>query len=636
MSTSRKGPRLPVDAGGVLRPLTMDEVHIAPSSYWGRWQSVNAETMIDHCAIWMERVGWIGNLEAAAAGSLPGARRGREFTDSDVYKLIEAMSWEQGRAPTIKREQDIQRLTRIVGDAQEADGYVNTNFGRDGQAKRYSDLEWGSELYNYGHLLQAAVARLRTHGSDSLEHIAVRVADHICETFGEGGIESVCGHPEVELGLIEFARVTGQNKYRHQAELFLDRRGHQVLKDIEWGREYFQDDIPLREAQTFRGHAVRATYLTAAGVDLGLDTGDENLIASIEKQLASTLAARTYLTGGMGSHFQDEAFGVDYELPADRAYSETCAAVGAFMLAWRLMLATGASRHGDLMERTLFNVIATSPSEDGASFFYANPLHQRVASQPVRSDEASLRVGPGMRAPWFDVSCCPTNVARTFASLDAYLAVAGDNGLSIVLYSSSTIRTNLPDGRSVSIRIDTDYPRDGSIRIHIDQNEGKPWNLRLRIPEWSRNFSLIREGHDDIKDAPDGWLTVADVGGSAEIVVLDLDVTPRFTWGDPRIDSARGAIAVEQGPLVYCLESPDLPEGVHVDRVIVDEAVPPRLSNSNVIVRVSVESLEDSDWPYLNRAVTSESSVPMDVSLVPYNEWARRGASTMRVWVRTR
>ncbi len=337
---SRQGfafSRLPAAAEGVVRPLSMDEVTLAPEGYWGVGQEINAPSIVEHCAHWMETEGWVDNLIAAAEGTLPGARRGREFTDSDVYKLIEAMSWENGRRPTPELEASIRRLIEIVGNAQEPDGYINTNFGRPGQADRYSDLEWGSELYNYGHLLQAAVARVRTTGPDRLLEIATRVADHICDTFGEGGIESVCGHPEIELGLIELARVTGDERYRRQAELFLDRRGHHVLEDIEFGRSYYQDDVPLRDATVFRGHAVRATYLAAAAVDLGIDRGDDSLVEVIRRQLDRTLGRRTYVTGGMGSHFQDEAFGLDFELPSDRAYAETCAGVGSFMLAWRLL-----------------------------------------------------------------------------------------------------------------------------------------------------------------------------------------------------------------------------------------------------------------------------------------------------------
>lgn len=623
---------LPVDGSRVLAPLGIADVSIDSGGYWGRWQEVNATAMIDHCAYWMEKAGWIGNLEAVAAGTLPGARRGREFTDSDVFKLIEAMSWEQGRAPTEARERAILELTSIVGAAQEADGYINTAFGREGQHPRYSDMEWGHELYNYGHLLQAAVARERTAGRDDLFDIAIRVADHICDTFGADGRQSLCGHPEIELALIEFARVTGDERYRRQAEIFIERRGHGLLRKIEYGAEYFQDDQPVLDATVLRGHAVRALYLAAAAVDLAIDRGDEALLGAIELQWENTVRSRTYVTGGMGSHHQDEAFGTDYELPSDRAYCETCAGVGAFMLSWRLLLATGRSRYGDLMERTLFNIIAASPAADGRSFFYANTLHQRTPGHAVEEDDQSPRAATSMRAPWFEVSCCPTNVARTFASLDAYVATADQNGVQVNVYASASIRTLLPDGRSVSFEIETDYPDSGVVALHVPASS-KDWTLKLRVPGWADGATVERGGVQSGPHAP-GWITVEKVGRAAETIVLRLPMTPRLTFGDPRIDSARGAVAVERGPLVYCVESVDLPVGVHVDQVVVDSDSTLVLDGDYVVTAARVETLQAEDWPYGvdGGSVKGSSS---DIRLLPYNKWGRRGPSTMRIWLRT-
>lgn len=628
--------RLPAAADGAVRPLSMDEVVLAPDSYWGMWQDINATAILQHCAEWMEREGWVDNFIAAAEGTLPGARRGREFTDSDVYKLIEAMSWENGRRPTPELEASIRRLIEIVGNAQEPDGYINTNFGRPGQTARYADLEWGSELYNYGHLLQAAVARARTTGPDRLLEIATRVADHICDTFGDGGIESVCGHPEIELGLIELARLTGTERYRHQAELFLARRGHHVLEDIEFGRSYFQDDVPLRDATVFRGHAVRATYLAAAAVDLGIDRGDDSLVETIRQQLDRTLGRRTYITGGMGSHFQDEAFGLDYELPADRAYSETCAGVGAFMLAWRLLLATDEPRYGDLMERTLYNVIATSPAPDGKAFFYVNTLHQRSIPNHADASQSSLQVGLGERAPWFRVSCCPTNVSRTFATLDAYVAIADAEGVSVSLYAPGQVSTTLDDGRRVAFEIESDYPRDGRIVVRVPENESGAWRLRLRVPAWAHGATLRRGGAAPTP-VSSGWAVIDGVGASAEEIELVLPMEPRFVFGDPRIESSRAAVAVERGPRVYCVESPDLPAGTHVDEVVVNLAVrPQRRGADDVVVLAHLESLESGAWPYADEPAVVASAPNHEVRLVPYNEWSRRGPSTMRVWMRAR
>ncbi len=344
----------------------------------------------------MERLGWTANFTHAANGTIAGNHQGMMFADSDVYKLMEAMAWEVGRSGSVDAERRFGELTAVIAPAQEPDGYLNTVFGRPGQPPRYSDLEWGHELYNDGHLFQAAVARQRSSGGDEFVEIARRVADHVCATFGDGGIERVCGHPEVELGLVELARTTGEQRYLDQAALFVERRGRGTLGEIGFGQAYFQDDVPVRDATVFRGHAVRAMYLAAATVDVAVETGDDELLARVIEQWEATIARRTYLTGGMGSMHTGEAFGDDFMLPPDRAYSETCAGIGSVMLAWRLLLATGETRFADLIERTLYNVVATSPAPDGRHFFYANPLHQRV---PGHGSERRRREQAGVVEP---------------------------------------------------------------------------------------------------------------------------------------------------------------------------------------------------------------------------------------------
>ncbi len=253
--TTTSTTSIPVDpSSGALNPLSLAQVRI-DGGFWAEKQELNASAIIAHCEAWMEKVGWIGNFDAAVEGRLPADRTGREFSDSDVYKLMEAMAWEIGRTHDEQLDARFLALVARIEPVQESDGYLNTRFGRPGQDERYSDLQWGHELYCYGHLLQAAVARGRTVGEDAFVRMARRAADHVCEVFGEGGIESVCGHPEVEMALIEFGRYTGDRRYIDQAKLFIDRRGHGVLGDIELGRSYYQDDVPVRDADVLRGHA---------------------------------------------------------------------------------------------------------------------------------------------------------------------------------------------------------------------------------------------------------------------------------------------------------------------------------------------------------------------------------------------
>ncbi|MFF3333853.1 glycoside hydrolase family 127 protein [Streptomyces sp. NPDC002888] len=625
---------------GRLRPLGLDEVRIT-GGFWDRRRQVNATATLDHCRHWMERVGWIGNFPAAVEGRIHRDRRGREFADSDVYKLLEAMAWAAGSGADTALDAQIAALTETIAPAQEPDGYLNTAFGRPGQQPRYSDLEWGHELYCYGHLIQAGVAQTRARGEGELAKIARRAADHVCATFGAGGIEGVCGHPEIETALVELARATGEQRYLDQAALFVDRRGHRTLADIEFGRAYFQDDMPVREATVLRGHAVRALYLAAGAVDVAVETGDEDLLAAVVRQWEAAVARRTYLTGGMGSHHRDESFGDDFVLPPDRAYSETCAGVASVMLSWRLLLATGDPRYADLAERTLFNVVATSPSDDGRAFFYANTLHRRRRGTAAPLDADSPRAESSLRAPWFAVSCCPTNVARTLAQLPAYLATADDDGIQLHQYADAEIATTLAGGHGLALRVRTDYPSGGAVTVRIGRSPDHPWTLSLRVPSWTQGATAWLVDPDGVHRAVEpGTAEVTRVFRPGDEIRLELPVAPRWTGADPRVDAVRGTLAVQRGPLVYCAESVDLPDGREVDAVRVDPSAEPQDGPDDTVVvpgeLAAPEPAPDAAWPY--RPLDDASAPAAErtgIVLVPYHSWANRGPSTMRVWLPT-
>ncbi|MDF2731700.1 MAG: hypothetical protein K0S92_325 [Desertimonas sp.] len=625
---------LPVQPSrGTLRPLGLGEVEITGGE-WARRQQVNGEATLAHCHDWMERLGWTANFTHAANGTIAGNHRGMMFADSDVYKLMEAMAWEVGRSGSSDAERRFGELTAVIAPAQEADGYLNTVFGRAGQPQRYSDLEWGHELYNDGHLLQAAVARARTVGSDEFVSIARRVADHVCDAFADGGIERVGGHPEVELGLVELARQTGEQRYLDQAATFVRRRGTGTLGEIPFGQAYFQDDVPIRDAAVFRGHAVRAMYLAAGAVDVAVETGDDELIEALVAQWEATVARRTYLTGGMGSTHTGEAFGDDFMLPPDRAYSETCAGIGSVMLAWRLLLATGESRFADLIERTLYNVVATSPAPDGRHFFYANPLHQRVPGSVPSDDVESKRASSSLREPWFLVACCPTNVARTLASLAGYLATADGTGIQIHQYVPSRITTTIEGGRRIGVEVTTGYPHDGTVTVRVVETDGQPWTLSLRVPPWA-DGAEVADGTERRPVAP-GTAVVDRPFTVGDEVTLHVPLTPRWTLPDPRIDAIRGCAAVERGPLVLCAESVDLPGQRHVDLLRVDTSVPPADRDGSVVVAAKFLDPGGDSWPY---GAAADVAMPVaddaEVPLLAYNQWANRGPSTMRVWLPT-
>lgn len=630
-------PVVPVlPRGGAIRPLGLAEVRLA-GGFWGERQVLNASATIDHCIRWEQRIGWIDNFRLAASGEIAGRRTGPRFADSDVYKMLEAMAWEVNRTGDQRLDARIEELAGIIEAAQQSDGYLSTRYGLPGMEPRYSDLTWGHELYCYGHLIQAAVARIRGGRDDTLVRVARRAADHVCATFGVDGLPAVCGHPEIELALVELYRATGQRRYLDQAKLFVERRGRSTLPDIEFGRSYYQDDIPVRDAETFRGHAVRALYLACGAVDVATETGDAELLDAVVRQFDHTLARRTHLTGGMGSRHTDEAFGDDFELPPDRSYSETCAGIASVMLAWRLLLHTGDARYADVIERTLFNVVAASPSEAGTAFFYTNTLHQRTPGATPDPDLISARALAQGRAPWFEVSCCPTNVARTLACIAGYVATADDAGVQLQQLVSCDIATSVA-GANIALCVRTGYPAGGEVMITVLDCPARELEISVRIPPWARGTATV----DRVPVAGD----VARVRRRfrpGEQIRLALAMMPRFTVADPRIDAVRGCVAVERGPLVHCVESIDLPDGLSVADVAVDPSRPLVEDRGRVLANFVKVEHASRPWPYAEdgdgdgatapEPAADETDRTFTAELIACYAWANRGPSTMRVWM---
>jgi DUF1680 family protein len=622
---------------GTLWPIPLADVRIT-GGFWGDRQRVNTATTLRHCLDWMERLGWIANFDQTAAGAA-GPRAGREFADSEIYKLLEALAWTAQDSGETWAEETYSSLARRVVAAQQPDGYLSTRFGGPGQAARYSDLEWGHELYCAGHLIQAAVARVRTVGSDELVECAIRLADHICDTFGPGGIERVCGHPEIELALVELSRATGDARYLEQARLFVERRGGGLLADPEVPASYFVDDLPVRAATVLRGHAVRALYLSAGAADVAVETGDGELLDALRTQWRNTVARRTYLTGGMGSRHEGESFGDDFELPSDRAYSETCAGIASVMFSWRMLLADGDPAYADLIERTLYNVVATSPNEAGTAFFYVNPLQRNEAGTEPPLDRASARAASSQRAPWFEVSCCPTNVARTFASVGGYLATVTDTGIQLHQYMPSTIRTTLADGRPIALRVETAYPANGRIRVVVEEDSSDEWTITMRVPNWAIGAATLSDGATR-RTVDEPTVSVTRAFRAGDSIVLEIPVAPRLTAADPRVDAIRGSVAVEAGPLVLCAESIDQDGRALRDLRVSRTAAPVAAEGGTAAIAgvirkgdpLGPEAHGANPWPYGKPAngALPEGAV---VSLSPYYQWAERGPSQMRIWL---
>jgi uncharacterized protein len=631
----RAGPVAPSEtAAVVIRPLGFDAVRF-DGGFWGQRQHVNREVSLPGAVQRLREAGNLANLRMAAGG-ITGSYRGPVFMDSDVYKVLEALAWEHGRAPAAHLAAAIGELAALVRAAQSPDGYVNSYVQvTRGGADRYADLVMGHELYCIGHLLQAAVAAHRVSLDDDLWPAALAAADHLTVAFGAN--DAVEGHPIVEMALVELYRETGTTAYLDLASHFVDARGRAQLRGHGREPSYFSDRVPVREATSVEGHAVRAMYLAAGAADVvaeGRDDAGQGLATALRRQWQHMVQTKTYLTGGLGSRWDGEAFGDPYELPPDRAYAETCAAIGSVQWAWRMLLATGDAAFADLIERTLFNGFAAGVSRSGDEYFYVNALQVRAEAAP--QDHRSPALG---RHGWFDVACCPPNIMRTLASLHSYLATSDGAGLQIHQYGSATISHALAD-EAVELRMRTDYPWSGEVGIEVLSSPDAEWTLSLRVPQWCPDASITVNGADPAPAAP-GYVRLTRRWRSGDQVRLELPMPPRLTQADPQVDAARGCVAVERGPLVYCVEQVDQPAGLPVGDLMITAATltdewRAGLLGGVVAVHLRSAAFEPASTglPYHDATVRAGAPAqPRHVLAVPYCLWANRGPGAMRVWL---
>jgi DUF1680 family protein len=603
----------PIDARGV----TIEDGFLAER------QRLNREVTLLHGAEQLEQAGTLENFRIAA-GRASGERKGMVFSDSDVYKWLEAAAWELERKPSAELRHAAEEMIGLIAAAQEADGYINTWCQINDPAWRWTDLAMGHELYCAGHLFQAAVAYARATADTRLLTVACNFADLVEQLFDDGPQTGTDGHPEVELALVELFRQTGRERYLRLANTLVSRRGHGLFANGTFDLDYYQDSEPVRDAGTLIGHAVRALYLAAGVTDLYMETGEDALLGSMLRQWQDMTDSKVYLTGGVGSRHYGEAIGDPFELPPDRAYCETCAAIASMMWSWRMLLVTGQARFADQLERTLYNGFLSGLSLDGRSFFYSNPLQSRNGEH---------------RHHWNPVACCPPNVMRLLASLHHYLGTVTDSGVQLHLYASSTVRTTIPELGSVELVVRTDYPWSGTVAVEVISSPEAPWTLSLRIPSWARAASI-----DGEQVAPGSYAELTRDWRSGEQVLLELDMSPRFTAANPRVDALRGCIALERGPVVYCFEEADLPQGIDLAAVAIDLATAPSDSGPHaelegvptVSVAAAVSDLDGwRDGIYLDaKSVPAAPAPPPTAQLraVPYFTWANRRAGAMRVW----
>ncbi|HZA40258.1 MAG TPA: beta-L-arabinofuranosidase domain-containing protein [Actinomycetota bacterium] len=619
------GPVAASEAGRerlTLRPLPMESITFIDGLWWHR-QQVNGSTTIPHGAEMLERAGNLDNMRLAAG--LPTSAdhfRGPVFMDSDIYKWLEAVGWEFGRSHDKRLLEEADQAISLVERAQQADGYLNSHF-QTTDRDRYTDFTEGHELYCAGHLTQAAVAWRRAVGDDRLLVVARKFADHLCDRFLVRKEEGLPGHPEIETALVELFRETHESRYLDLAVELLNRRGHGRLGPGAFGSPYMQDHVPVRDAREVAGHAVRALYLLAGVTDVHIETGEDALFESVLRQWADMTSRKMYLTGGVGSRHRDEAFGDPYELPPDRAYTETCAAIASVHLNWRLLLETGESRYADLIERTLFNAFLPGVALDGSHFFYVNPLQVRRGHD---------------RQPWYYVACCPPNIMRLLASLTHYFATETEAGLQIHQFGSMSVRAGIA---GLAVDVVTEYPWDGSVEVVVREAPEQLRAIALRIPNWSESHEVRVNG--EVVNAGlggTGYATVERQWAVGDRLQLGMPLSPATVAPNPRIDAVRGCTAVRRGPLLYCLESVDLPESTDIRDAMLNTGAAiedgRRADDLGGAVLLTAEMrnrpLPDGAPLYGDIHSMGDGS-NFTNELVPYHLWGHRGAGPMRVWI---
>jgi uncharacterized protein len=609
-----------------LKPVPLTAVSL-DDAFWAPRRSLLREVTLPAQFKLIEETGRLDNFRRVA-GKVDKPFQGYFFNDSDVYKWIEAAAWTLATDSEPGLTQMVDTAIDEIAAAQQPDGYLNTYYALERAGERWSNLKDMHELYCAGHLFQGAVAHFRATGSDRLIKVARRLADNICSVFGPpetGKRAGTCGHPEIEMGLVELARATGAGKYLAQAQYFLDVRGHGVIGS----GLYVQDHRPFRELDRLIGHAVRALYLNGGAADLVAESGEAAILASLARQWQTMASKQMYVSGGVGSRHEGEAFGDDYELPNARAYTETCAAIALIMWAWRMLALDGDARYADIMELALYNGFLSGLSLNGLGYFYVNPL---------------ANDGTHRRQPWFNCACCPPNIARLLASLPGYVYSVSPDTIWCHIYAAGAARISFPDGRAVGVRQDTEYPWHGDVMLTVD--DAGEFGLRLRIPGWCDGGARLTVNGAPVATslAPGGYAEIRRAWQPGDVVYLHLPMPVRRVLSHPYALENAGRVALMRGPLLYCIEGVDHPGHDLRDLVIpaateLDIVERPDLLGGVVTLCAAGESrAPDGGWDdQLYRATGTTSAGlarAIETTAIPYYAWANREAGQMQVWMR--
>jgi uncharacterized protein len=522
-----------------LHPVPVKAVRLA-GGFWEPRRQVNVEKSLPTMLELLEEHGIVDNFRRLS-GRKQAPRKGPLYTDSDVYKWMEAAAFVLQSENRPELTSVLDRLTDDIVAAQEPSGYLNTYYQDDRAKLRFTEMYRSHELYCLGHMLQAAIARYRADGNRRLLDAGIKFVNYLVSDFGPTKRPLLTGHPEFELAVIELYRVTGTKAYLDLAGYLLSGVERDRLKLRESDLTYMFSGKPFTSRTEFEGHAVRAMYAASGATDYYLETGDAAYRQTLDRLWTDLTARKMYLTGGVGSRSDGEAFGEAFELPNLAAYTESCAAIGNMFFNFRMLQATGESKYADVIERALYNGIDSGMSLDGALYCYRNPL---------------ASTGEKIRNPWYDTTCCPPNLQRVLASLPGYFYSTSRDGLYVHLYDKSELNWKLEDGTPIRVRQDTKYPWEGSVTLAVSPEQPADFTLFLRVPGWSHVTRITYPGGS--VTAPAGkYYPIRRTWRPGDVVQVKFDSRPQLVASNPRVLENWGKAAVQRGPLVYCLERQD-------------------------------------------------------------------------------
>lgn len=626
-----------------VRPVVFTNVKVM-DDFWLPRIETNQKVTIPFAMRQNEETGRVDNF-SIAGGLFEGEYKGERYNDTDVYKVMEGAAYTLATEPDPELERSLDELISVISAAQEEDGYLFTprtaapekpviGIGEE----RWSNLAVSHELYNAGHMYEAAVAHFLATGKRNFLDIAIKNADLLVRTFGPEKLHATSGHQEVEIGLVKLYRITGKHEYLDLAKYFLDQRGKDLaLRIYPEGHRFsiyneptqIQAHKPVLEQEEAVGHAVRAMYMYAGMADVAALTGSEDYVQAIDRLWENVVNKKMAVTGGLGALHDRERFGENYELPNLTSYNETCAAIGSVFWNHRLFLLHRDAKYIDILERTLYNAVIVGVSLDGDTFFYPNPL--------ASDGKYRFNKGAACRQPWFGTACCPGNIARFIPSMPGYIYAATGDTVYVNLFVTSEASIDLQNNE-IHIEQKTNYPWEGTIQIEVTPGREADFSLLVRIPGWTQNRPvpgdlyrylevsdetprMALNGRSIPLELDKGYASIHRQWKKGDVLLLDLPMPVRRVKSHPQVEENTGKVALERGPLVYCVE------GIDHDGKVLDLVLP---ENPQVVAEFVPDQLHGL---VVIKGNVLRNGKLQDLTAIPYYAWSHRGVGEMTVWL---